>query len=398
MEGQNSSAYSSLANSSTDIHDKMSSNGQTYVNHVPGSANSSLEEGRCIDQMRNITQDYNVLLKKATDEIKGLVNEKYKVQEECEKLMSANEDLVQEMSRLVKREKALKAENEAVLKANSELFAEAQRLNDEEAVWLEARSKLEAEVTDLRSKVENIEAGLRGKGQEDQLEVEVTTLRSRVKSLEAEKDRLDQSKLESEVHRLRNRLRVVETEKESLERSKAKVSGENMQLMVEADDQAKVFRQKSVTLQSQVKKLEDKCRDLERENARLRNASLSAQNDAKLNEQQAEKFEKLLEKNKNLTDWREQLIAKNKVLNEENAKLKSKCQNLEDLLNEEETDINDVLELIKKMQVNGGPGGSGSPGGGPGSLGASGQLGVNPGPMLTTKYGPISKFRDLQFK
>ena len=82
----------------------------------------------------------------------------------------------------------------------------------------------------------------------------------------------------------------------------------------------------------------------------------------------------LVERNKNLTEWREQLIGKNKALAEENAKLKAKCQNLEDLLHEEETDINDVLELIKNMQQ-GSPNGSAGGGGG---------------------IGPISKFRDLQ--
>ena len=84
------------------------------------------------------------------------------------------------------------------------------------------------------------------------------------------------------------------------------------------------------------------------------------------------RFEDLVERNKNLTEWREQLIGKNKSLAEENEKLKAKCQNLEDLLHEEETDINDVLELIKNMQ-------QGSPTNGNASA-----------------IGPISKFRDLQ--
>ena len=86
------------------------------------------------------------------------------------------------------------------------------------------------------------------------------------------------------------------------------------------------------------------------------------------------RYEDLVERNKNLTEWREQLIGKNKSLAEENEKLKAKCQNLEDLLHEEETDINDVLELIKNLQQQGSPNGSAGGGG----------------------IGPISKFRDLQ--
>ena len=94
------------------------------------------------------------------------------------------------------------------------------------------------------------------------------------------------------------------------------------------------------------------------------------------------KFERLTEQNKNLSLWREQLVSKNKVLAEENDRLKEKCTNLEDLLHEEETDINDVLELIKKMQVN-------SPGGkSPTSAAAA---------AASAAIGPISKFRDIKF-
>ena len=44
-------------------------------------------------------------------------------------------------------------------------------------------------------------------------------------------------------------------------------------------------------------------------------------------------------------------IEKNQVLTDENKKLKEKCSNLEELLSEEETDISDVLELIRTMQT-----------------------------------------------
>ena len=68
------------------------------------------------------------------------------------------------------------------------------------------------------------------------------------------------------------------------------------------------------------------------------------------------------------------MVAKNRCLQEENAKLTAKCSHLEDLLNEEETDINDILELIKKMQVKT-----------PGAAAAA-----------VAAIGPISKFRELQ--
>ena len=68
-------------------------------------------------------------------------------------------------------------------------------------------------------------------------------------------------------------------------------------------------------------------------------------------DQQAERYASLVEKNKNLTDWREQLIEKNRLLTEENRKYAERCANLEELLNEEETDINVVLDMITKVQM-----------------------------------------------
>ena len=58
----------------------------------------------------------------------------------------------------------------------------------------------------------------------------------------------------------------------------------------------------------------------------------------------------MVEKNKNLSDWREQLIEKNRVLTDENKKLAQRCTHLEELLSEEETDINVVLDMIKTVQ------------------------------------------------
>ena len=67
--------------------------------------------------------------------------------------------------------------------------------------------------------------------------------------------------------------------------------------------------------------------------------------------QDSERYASLVEKNKNLTDWREQLIEKNRLLTEENRKYAERCTNLEELLNEEETDINVVLDMITKVQM-----------------------------------------------
>ena len=132
----------------------------------------------------------------------------------------------------------------------------------------------------------------------------------------------------------------------------------------------KKFYHKTISLQTSLQKCQERCKELERENVKLKNAGLNAA-DSDLADQQAERYENLLDKNRALSEYREHLISKNEALKEENEKLKSKCQNLHELLNEEENDINDILELIKKMQL------SVKASANPGPLSAS--IGVNSG-------------------
>merc|ERR1719378_2018800 len=104
---------------------------------------------------------------------------------------------------------------------------------------------------------------------------------------------------------------------------------------------------------AELQEARSKYKELERENNRLKIKLDEGSSRSPVSE---EKVAKMVEQNKNLTMWREQLIEKNQSLVEENKKLHDKCANLKTLLNEEETDINDVLELIKNMQTkNGGP-------------------------------------------
>lgn len=54
--------------------------------------------------MRTITDDYNALLKRATQEIKALTKQKFELQDQCEKLMSVNEELVNDLAKVMKNE------------------------------------------------------------------------------------------------------------------------------------------------------------------------------------------------------------------------------------------------------------------------------------------------------
>merc|ERR1712137_647963 len=58
------------------------------------------------------------------------------------------------------------------------------------------------------------------------------------------------------------------------------------------------------------------------------------------------------EKVSNLTTWKGQLALKNKELQLENERLLSRADDLEALMNEEVTDINELLSVINNIQTN----------------------------------------------
>merc|ERR1712218_129810 len=149
------------------------------------------------------------------------------------------------------------------------------------------------------------------------------------------------TQLEIDNKKLQKELQRVEKERENVLSRKEMVTGENMQLIMEAEE----FHQVKADLTNQLRSGQNRIRDLEKENSNLK-----FEFDSKMIDQQAERYASLMEKNKNLSDWREQLIEKNRLLSEENRKLTERCSNLEELLNDEETDINVVLDMIGTMQ------------------------------------------------
>merc|ERR1740123_2189981 len=105
------------------------------------------------------------------------------------------------------------------------------------------------------------------------------------------------------------------------------------------------FHAVKADLTNQLRTAQNRIRELQKENS-----SIKFEYDSKMVDDQADRYAALVEKNKNLSDWREQLIEKNRVLTDENKKLAQRCTHLEELLSEEETDINVVLDMIKTVQ------------------------------------------------
>jgi chromosome segregation ATPase len=329
----NSSAYSSLANSNCDMNSgcESSTTASTKMAAVPSSA----------DEIRSIIDDYNKTLKKATAQIKSLTRERHDLEVEYEKLLTLNEGIASDLERTVRHKRRLEEEHEAVLKANDELFDEAQRLNDEESTWIEDKENLEAELKHLRSEVQVLR---RNEAEREAGELLADKTIRQIEDLREEKVEMAEAvtRMEIDNKKLSKEVSKLEKEREHILTRKEMVSGENMQLIMEAEE----FHVIKIDLTNQLRTAQNAVRDLQKENSKIK-----LDFDTKLVDGQADKYASLMEKNKNLTEWREQLIEKNRVMTEENKKLLGRCTNLEELLNEEETDINDVLEMIRTVQV-----------------------------------------------
>jgi phage-related tail protein len=94
------SDYSSMANSTTDLETSATAR---------GALNVSVQQ-----EMRTITDDYNALLRTATEQIRALTAERGALHKQCEELLGVNEDLVRDMAAVLATEAALKRENQKV--------------------------------------------------------------------------------------------------------------------------------------------------------------------------------------------------------------------------------------------------------------------------------------------
>lgn len=189
-----------------------------------------------------------------------LTAEKHELDEQCKKHITLNEEIAGELAAAVERESELRSENEAVIAANEELFAEAQRLSDEEEKWENEREGFQEEIGALKARVETLDEKVSSEVREasERLAAEG---RLRLEDSERERAALEAAnrELEERVGRMAAAVGRMESEKDSLLRRKEGVAGENMQLMVEANEQAKQFKQKTAALQAQLQKAEDRC-------------------------------------------------------------------------------------------------------------------------------------------
>merc|ERR1712115_619025 len=85
-----------------------------------------------------------------------------------------------------------------------------------------------------------------------------------------------------------------------------------------------------------------------------KSVSQGSSNKIEVKEEELESLAKQLkeekEKVRNLTTWKAQLSEKNKELKEDNLRLLTRAEDLERLMNDEVTDINEILTVINTIQ------------------------------------------------
>ena len=104
---------------------------------------------------RSLTNNYQRLLKQATKEIKKLNVEKWKVEQEQDKLLTTNLELAEEVRRMMESDKAWRAEKQTLLNVNDEFATEVERLYKNEEKYMKEKDRLESQLKDLERRYES---------------------------------------------------------------------------------------------------------------------------------------------------------------------------------------------------------------------------------------------------
>ena len=105
--------------------------------------------------VRTLTNNYQRLLKQATKEIKKLNVEKWKVEQEQDKLLTTNLELAEEVRRMMESDKAWRAEKQTLLNVNDEFATEVERLYKNEEKYMKEKDRLESQLKDLERRYES---------------------------------------------------------------------------------------------------------------------------------------------------------------------------------------------------------------------------------------------------
>jgi len=98
-----------------------------------------------VHEVRDLSDDYQKMLEKATQEIRKLTSQKRKLEKDQDELLTVNIELATEAKRLVREVKNGQEEKKGLLAANEEFVEEVRRMYREEEKWENEITKLKEE-------------------------------------------------------------------------------------------------------------------------------------------------------------------------------------------------------------------------------------------------------------
>jgi len=362
-------------------------------------------------EIRALTNNYQKMLKQATKEIKKLNVEKWKLEQEQDKLLNTNIELAEQMRKMIDTDKQWKNEKKNLLDVNEEFASEVEKLYKNEEKYQNKIEHLERQYKDLQSKyqLEKQSQSNNLVGEQAKLEMQIKKLTNSLENMKTDYEQLLESNKQQErllsnkqedlltnqekdLNRLQKLLHIAQTDLEQERRLKEagdsqirmlttelrrtedeikdirldaqenekmkkireqneKLTAENFEYAVENND----LKKKMNILQEKDNKLKKELAEIKNENQWIIKNQKSGSPSKKIEESQMEMMRTELkeekDKVKNLTVWKSQLSEKNKELKEENDKLLNKVEDLERLMNDEVTDINEILNVINTIQV-----------------------------------------------
>jgi len=354
-----------------------------------------------VSDIRSLTNNYQRMLRKATNEIKKLNQDVRKLEGEQEKLLEANVEVALETKNLHLQQKAWKKDEQDLITANEEFAAEVERLYrvEEELVKekemlqsqmkkmeetnIEEKEKLVTEISNLKISLsiankESIQLLAKKKSVENELSYSIEYVRSSYKrdrikfeskidsleiALAKEKQRredgdvkawklsedLEKSKSEHEnmAAKYHDNLINIEEKVTRLREENEKLKSENFKFVIENGD-LKKSKEDHLDVEQNLRK---EMSQLNLENQWLickmkqgESKAVMVRND---DEEDVEKLRKELRQEKekviNLTCWKSQLVEKNNKIMAENLRLLQRNEYLEGLVDNEVTDINEIV-------------------------------------------------------
>jgi len=273
--------------------------------------------------IRSLTNNFQKLLKQATEEIKKLNIKKVKLEQEQEKLLTANVELAVETKHLLLAQKEWKKDKENLLQINEEFAAEVEKLYNAEDLILKEKEKLSNELKEVTDRLDH----------------------------EKEEVRCEKEKQEAEILHLTKSLETVVLENEDLHRDRKLVEAklEDMQesYKIELNEFETKFDNLKVEL-AQERNLKENC---EMKIAKLSDELMKVKNQIK--EIKVGEI-KLLEKNEELSKKvdEQQMIIRNEIeqVKVENQWLTSSQKKSADRIHLKDVELESLKKELKELK------------------------------------------------